>query len=86
MSVLPFFILIDGMHNKSTPINSRTSGRHQTFIHQGRQVTQTASSSSQYTEDTHHLCNVFGSPSHREYPTPLNLSLVNIAAYTTTIH
>jgi len=71
--------------NKSASINSLTSGRYQTSIHQGCQVTQTVSSSSQYTEGTHHLCTVFGSPSHHECPTPLNLSLVDIAAYTMTI-
>ena len=50
----------------------------------GRHVTQTVSSSSQYAESTHHLCTAFGSLSLSECPTPPNLSLVNIAAYTMT--
>ena len=56
--------------NKSTSINSRTSGQHQTSIHQGRQVTQTVSPSSQHTEDTHHLCTVYDPLAHHECPNP----------------
>jgi hypothetical protein len=78
-------VLIALQAQKSASINSRTCGRHKTSIHQRHQVTQTVSSRSQVTEDTHHLCTVYGSQTLRECPNPPNLSLVNIAVYTTTI-
>ena len=70
--------------NKSTSINSCTSGTSN--IYPPRAPGHPNSKFKlQYTEDTHLLCTVYGPLTHCECPNPPNLSLVNIAVYTTTI-